>query len=63
MRVPPDARVERPVESARRVDCNVVKRRVRIYNTGVGGENGETELAHELFAIIRAFYTPWKLTS
>jgi len=33
-----------------------------VRNTGIGGENGKTELVHK-FAITRAFYTPWKLTS
>lgn len=34
----------------------IVVKAVHVTDTGVGGENGETELAHE-FAIIRAFYT------
>lgn len=37
--LPPDARVEQPLESARRIDYKIVVKAVR--NTGVGGENGE----------------------
>lgn len=37
----PGARVERPLESTRRVDYNVVK---AVRNTGVGGENGQTRI-------------------
>lgn len=61
----PDARVEQPLESTRRKSmCNVVKSRAVRYGKGVGGakKTEKTELAHE-FAITRAFYTPWKLTS